>query len=206
MGCLVYSLRGDLDKMEEWAEAALEVSEEHGIKKFYGDGLINLGAALVAKGQCEDGIAKIREGISLVLDTGMKLGYSINLLRLAEALGEADRHDEAIQVLDQSMDFMQETGEEIMAAEYHRIRARMLSETGVANNEVELIYLRGLEVARQQGSRSLELRTLIDLCQLWDGHSKQVEAKSMLRECYQEFREGFKTLDLQRAVALLDEG
>ena len=206
MGCLVYSLRGDLDKMEEWAEAALEVSEEHGIKKFYGDGLINLGVAMVAKGQYEDGIEKIREGISLILDTGMKLGYSINLLRLAEALGEADRHDEAIQVLDQSMDFMQDTGEEIMAAEYHRIRARLLSETGVANNEVELIYLRGLEVARQQGSRSLELRTLIDLCQLWDGHSKQVEAKSMLRECYQEFREGFKTLDLQRAAALLDEG
>jgi tetratricopeptide (TPR) repeat protein len=206
MGCLVHWLRGDLDRMKEWGEVALQVSDEHGIEKFYGDGLINLGAAQVSAGKHSAGIDKIRAGISVVGETGTRLGYSINLLRLAEALGEAGEREEAIRTLDRAEDFVAETGEEIMAAESQRLRGDLCLGNGMAKPEVEEVYLHALEIARGQGARSLELRALIDLCLLWDEHGNRQEAMDKLRDCYREFEEGFESRDLRTASALLNVG
>lgn len=206
MGCLVHWLRGDLERMKEWGEVALAVADEHGIRKFYGDGLINLGAAQVSAGQHGAGIDRMRAGISVVGETGTRLGHSINLLRLAEALGEAGEREEALQILDGAADFVQETGEEIMAAESQRLRGKLCLGGGVAKAEVEEIYLHALEIARGQGARSLELRALIDLSLSWDENARGQRAMDELRDCYRGFAEGFETRDLRRAAALVNKG
>jgi class 3 adenylate cyclase/tetratricopeptide (TPR) repeat protein len=204
MGCLVHWLRGDSSRMREWGEVALAVSDEHGIRKFYGDGLINIGAWQVEAGRHEDGIARIREGISVVAETGTRLGHSINLLRLAEALGEAGEREEAIQILDRWEDFVAETGEEILAAEGQRLRGNLCLADGMAEDQVGEMYLHALEIARGQGARSLELRVLIDLCLLWVEEQRGQGAIEQLRDCFRMFDEGFGTRDLRAAAALLN--
>jgi hypothetical protein len=51
----------------------------------------------------------------------------------------------------------------------------------------------------------LELRATVSLCRFWQAQAKQEQARQMLAEIYDWFAEGFDTLDLVEAKALLEE-
>ena len=50
-----------------------------------------------------------------------------------------------------------------------------------------------------------ELRATVSLARLWQQQGKRAEARQMLVEIYNWFTEGFDTVDLKEARALLDE-
>jgi predicted ATPase len=60
-------------------------------------------------------------------------------------------------------------------------------------------------VARCQQAKSLELRAAMSLARLWQRQSKRHAARQLLTEVYGWFTEGFDTVDLQEAKALLAE-
>jgi len=64
---------------------------------------------------------------------------------------------------------------------------------------------RGLDVARRQQAKSLELRAAMSLARLWQQRGKRAEARELLAPVYGWFTEGFDTADLQEAKALLTE-
>ena len=49
-----------------------------------------------------------------------------------------------------------------------------------------------------------KLRAAVSLCRLWQRRGKREEARQMLADIYGWFTEGFDTLDLKEAKALLD--
>ena len=63
----------------------------------------------------------------------------------------------------------------------------------------------GLDVARRQEAKALELRAAMSLSRLWQQQGKRAEARELLAPIYSWFTEGFDTADLQEAKALLDE-
>ena len=65
--------------------------------------------------------------------------------------------------------------------------------------------MKALDVARAQEARSLELRAAMGLARLWHDQGKRKEAREFLAPVYGWFTEGFDTLDLKDAKALLDE-
>lgn len=67
------------------------------------------------------------------------------------------------------------------------------------------MYQQAIAIARQQGAKSLELRATVSLCRLWQRLGKQAAARQLLAAIYGWFTEGFDTVDLQGAKALLDE-
>ena len=69
--------------------------------------------------------------------------------------------------------------------------------------EVETCFRHALEVARRQQAKSLELRAATSLCRLWQQQGKWDEARELLAPIYGWFTEGFDTVDLQEAKALL---
>jgi predicted ATPase len=69
----------------------------------------------------------------------------------------------------------------------------------------EACFQQALDVARRQQARSLELRAAMSLSRLWQRHGKRDEARDLLVPLYGWFTEGFDTVDLQEARALLDE-
>jgi predicted ATPase len=70
--------------------------------------------------------------------------------------------------------------------------------------EAEACFLKAIEIARQQETKSLELRAVVSLSRLWRWQGKQAQAQKMLAEIYGWFSEGFDTKDLQEAKALLE--
>ena len=76
----------------------------------------------------------------------------------------------------------------------------------VPNDQLaEICFHQALAVARQQQAKSLELRAAMSLARLWQQQGKQQEARELLVLIYDWFTEGFDTVDLQEARALLDE-
>jgi predicted ATPase len=62
-----------------------------------------------------------------------------------------------------------------------------------------------IALTRQHGAKLFELRSATSLARLLRGQGKRAEAPDLLGPIYQWFREGFDTLDLKEAKALLDE-
>ena len=90
-------------------------------------------------------------------------------------------------------------------AEIHRLKGEFSQYQGMDLAEVEGHYYRAIEIARRQGSKSLELRAVMSLCSLLRQRGKVKEAHEMLTEIYDWFTEGFDTPDLQDARVLLEE-
>jgi len=71
--------------------------------------------------------------------------------------------------------------------------------------KAEAHFERALSVARAQQAKSWELRAAMSLARLWRHQGKRGEARELLAPVYEWFTEGFDTLDLRQAKALLDE-
>ena len=70
-------------------------------------------------------------------------------------------------------------------------------------NGVEARNRRALEIARRQQARWLGLRAAVSLARLWQAQGQRDEARELLAGIYGWFTEGFDTLDLVEAKALL---
>jgi predicted ATPase len=66
-------------------------------------------------------------------------------------------------------------------------------------------FERAIAIARAQKAMSWELRAATSLAGLWRDHGERQQARDLLVPIYGWFTEGFDTLDLKEAKALLDE-
>jgi predicted ATPase len=71
--------------------------------------------------------------------------------------------------------------------------------------KAEAYFDRALAVARRQQAKSWELRAAMSMARLWRDQGKRDEARDLLAPVYGWFTEGFETLDLKEAKALLEE-
>ena len=71
--------------------------------------------------------------------------------------------------------------------------------------KAEEYFEHALAVARQQQAKSWELRAAVSMARLWYDQGKRQQAHDLLAPVYGWFTEGFDTLDLKEAKALLDE-
>ena len=71
--------------------------------------------------------------------------------------------------------------------------------------KAEAHFERALTVARQPQAKSWELRAAMSMARLKRDQGKPQQARELLAPVYGWFTEGFDTLDLKEAKALLDE-
>ena len=98
----------------------------------------------------------------------------------------------------------QETGERWWEAEIHRLKGvSLLSQHCLTESEAS--FQGSIRIAQAKQAKSLELRAVRDLAQLWGEQGRHAEARDLLAPVYGWFTEGFDTADLKQARALLDE-
>lgn len=91
-------------------------------------------------------------------------------------------------------------------AEILRGRGEQLlcSGRGEDRQEAERLFVRSIEISRDQQALSWELRCATSLARLWQADRRTLQAADLLAGVYQRFTEGFATRDLIDAKALLD--
>ena len=70
--------------------------------------------------------------------------------------------------------------------------------------KAQAYFDRALAVARAQQAKSWELRAATSFARLWGDQGKRDAARGLLAPVYGWFTEGYDTLDLKEAKALLD--
>ena len=85
-----------------------------------------------------------------------------------------------------------------------RLKAELHIQCASAS-EAERCFSQAIVVARRQKSKSLELRATTSFARLRRDQGKCDEARDLLAPVYEWFTEGFDTVDLKDAKALLDE-
>ena len=124
---------------------------------------------------------------------------------LADALALTGAIDDGLKVLAEALAAAAASGARGADAELHRLRGNLLRRLPSPEfAEVEACFRRALAVAREQGTRGLELRAAVSLAGLLSELGRCAEARDLLAPIYGWFTEGFDTADLKDAKALLD--
>jgi len=174
-------------------------------------------SALVKRGQAEEAIARLRQGVSAAKAAGAELLQSYGLGVLAHAYGKAGREEEGLAELAHALDVAHDAGDRFYEAELHRLKGELLlgrfesgnnSQVAAAEPswpaEAEACFHQAINVARRQHAKSLELRAVMSLSRLYQKQGKREEARQMLAESYGWFTEGFDSKDLKEAKALIE--
>ena len=185
------------------AEADLALSTEQPIPFYAAHATVLHGWALVEQGQCEEGIARLREGIDAYRATGSEIESSQWLALLAEACGKAGRIAEALDIIREALADVERTGIRYREAELNRLEGEL--RLGRDEERSEVCFQRAIVIASAQQAKSFELRAALSLARLWRDQGKRDEACNLLAPLYGWFTEGFDTADLKEAKALLEE-
>jgi predicted ATPase len=204
-GTWVYQFCRDVPTVHKQTEAAVTLSTEQGFPFWAALGMSLRGWALAMRGQGEEGMAKVRQGITSYRATGAALLVSYYSTLLAEVSGHLGHTGDALQALTEAHTLVEQHEERWWEAEIYRLRGLLLlRQTGTPQEEAEACFQQALEVARRQEAKSLELRAAMSLARLWQYQGKRAAARELLAPVYGWFTEGFDTADLQEAKALLE--
>jgi predicted ATPase len=148
----------------------------------------------------------MREGLATAHQAGADFERTELLCHLAEACMKADRLDDALRTINEALAAVDRQEERYYEPEIHRLKGEVLLRQDHSNlGQAEECFRRGIEIARKQSGKSLELRATASLARLLASYGRHEDARVMLAEIYNWFTEGFDTADLKDAKALLDE-
>jgi predicted ATPase len=122
------------------------------------------------------------------------------------AYTELGQPDNARRCIDDAIETIERSKEKWGEAEVHRIAGAIALKSREADAaKAEAYFDRALAIARQQQTKSWELRAAMSMARLWRDQGKVQQARELLAPIYGWFTEGFDTRDLKEAKALLED-
>jgi predicted ATPase len=202
----VFDYSGEFERITKCAEELERVGREHSLPALFAFmAPVGYGYALIRKGEFSEGVAKLKAGLAIWDASGGKVWSPAGKALLAEGMAMNGDLDNALQLIDEQIEQIERPGweERQCYAEILRIKGRILTLKDDPEG-AEKNYLASLDCARDQQTKSWELRTSTSLARLWQSQGKNKEAHDLLAPVYDWFTEGFDTKDLKEAKALLE--
>jgi predicted ATPase len=192
--CVSYQLEGDLDASWDTAEATVAGCRRHDIA-YYGEwGVIVGGWVQAQRGDLAGGLARIKRGLDALhlQNAALRLPYYLALLAETQLL--AGRPGAARAALDGAQAMARQNSDLWYLPELYRLRGRLdPAQAGPC-------FRQAISLAREQGSRSLELRAVTSLAAHL--HGAQGSAQRLER-LVGSFPAKLVTVDLNGARQLL---
>jgi predicted ATPase len=169
-------------------------------------GMMPQGCVLALTGNAADAVQMITSGIKAWRSIGGKAWLPWYLSYLARAYAELGQFDDAWRSIYEAMTAVETTKERWCEAEVHRVAGEIALKSPEPDAaKAEAYFERALAIAHAQQAKSWELRAAMSMARLWRDQGKRSEARDLLAPVYGWFTEGFDTLDLKQAKALLEE-
>jgi class 3 adenylate cyclase/tetratricopeptide (TPR) repeat protein len=159
---------------------------------------------LSALGREAEGARLLAGALSDYRATGALRFVPFFLMLQADVFERAGDRLAALGRLTEAVGLVEKTQERWCEAELHRLKGELLKADGQSDH-VESCFFDALAVARPQSAKTWELRAATSLARLWRDQGKRDEARDLLAPVYGWFTEGFDTLDLKEAKALLEQ-
>jgi class 3 adenylate cyclase/predicted ATPase len=206
-GCLATCIRlsltaGDNAALGEWLDELVMITTEQGFPHWRAMITICRGWVAVKSGDVAEGISLVRSGSAASRTYSAWRPHNIALL--ATVCEIAEQIDEALNLMDEALQIVENTGERWFEAELYRHKGKLLLRQGHSEAAEEL-YRKALSIAQEQEAKLWELRAAASLARLRRDQGHRAEARDLLTPVYGWATEGFGTPDLTDAKALLDE-
>lgn len=190
-----------------YADRAMVVSSDHGFLHWKQQATILRGWAMAELGEIDEGLKQMRAGLEgyEAMDSWLASCWFRSLL--ATAYAKAGRLEAALRALDGALAVAKRTGDHFFLAEVYRLQGETtFAQGGLAvADDVEELFRRSMELARQQSALAWELRSAVSLARLWRDAGKREQAAELLVPVTAQFAEGFRTPDLKEAWNLMEE-
>ncbi len=191
---------GDLTTAQQYLAVLLDLSTTYQLTLWRVWGRYIEGVLAVRRSDISAGLALIHG--STIVQRSPHL-----LTTVAEALGRAGQIAEGLAAADAAIARSEQTENRWIIAETLRIKGELLllPNTPEAATEAETHFRQALDLAREQGALSWELRAATSLARLLGDQGRSAGAIAILKPVYDRFTEGFDTADLIQAKRVLDE-
>jgi class 3 adenylate cyclase/predicted ATPase len=188
------------------AQENIALGSERGTLFWKAAGMMSQGWVLGLTGKVSEGVDTLTAGIAAWRSTGATFWMPLFLPQLAQGQAALHQFDDAWRCIDEAMTTLERGKENWCRAEVHRVAGEVtLLSPGSNAVKAEAYFERALAVAREQQAKSWELRAAMSMARLWRDQGKRQEAHDLLAPVYGWFTEGFDTLDLKEAKALLEQ-
>ena len=188
------------------ADEGEALADEKGSLLWRAFGTACQGCVSTMTGKASDAVQMITSGITALRSTGTTMWMPLFLSYLAKSYAALGQFDDAWRCIGETMTAVETTKETWCEAEVHRIAGEIALKSPQPDTvKAQAYFERALAIARQQQAKSWELRAAISMARLRRDQGKPQQALELLAPVYGWFTEGFDTLDLKEAKALLAE-
>jgi predicted ATPase/class 3 adenylate cyclase len=199
--------RGEIGLVKERAEALLEVAEEHNFQTWESLATIQIGLVQVMSGEQETGLVKVEQGFAKYAGhVNPPIFYPAIIHMRAAAFAKAGQVSDALKLVE---DLLYTTDEERIIREFPfllLLKSELLfADSKEKIEDVVSLLEKILDFADQIGGKYLALQATTKLCKIEMMAGSSAASCGKLEEIYNSFTEGFDTLDLLEAKAVLDE-
>lgn len=164
----------------------------------------------------EHDIEALRRKFTAYHEGGTILHLPVNYTFLAQCFGILGRPDLGLDSIEAAISTIETTEQRNWEAEAWRAKGDLLLQQVDAHPvpstdkrgvelEAEGHIRKAVQIARRQHSKLFELRAVMSLARLLRRSAAHTEARSLLADIYQRFTEGYDSVDLNQARALLAE-
>lgn len=206
---ILYDQRQELEQLKAKTETLLALIDQPNVSNYIYTVAIFFDAWIASwRGEYENSIRVIRQIIQDRRNNNIYLGVPYLIHRLAIVYWRSGQEKQALDTIETALTLIEQRGEVCWVPELMHTKGIILWAQNTPIAEVANCFNQAIDVARQQEAKMMELRASVSLCRLWQavGDTERLaHTLQMLKSLYSWFTEGFDTVDLQDARALLSE-
>ncbi len=197
-------IRGGVSCAAPNAFELARAAREHDLPLWGAFGVFLEGLVRAESGAIGNGLLDMRRGAELLSKQNVLIFDELLKIALAEAEARAGDPDRALAIFDEALATCDRAGNRAFEAELHRVRGEILLKRDAASSaHAEEAFLTAVTVAKQQATRSFEVRAALALAKLYRSTGRPADAHAVLAPALEGFQARFLLPSGRRAG---DEG
>ena len=197
-------MRGDRSRARTSVTELTRTVRGHDLPLFRAFDLFLEGWATADAGAPAEGLEGIRRGVESLREQNVLLFDGLLKKILSEGEARAGDLERAVATLDEALATSDRAGFRTFEAELHRVRGEILLKRDPSTPApAEDAFLTAIAVAKQQGTRSFELRAALALAKLYKSTGRPADAHAVLAPALEGFSPTPEMPEIAEAEALL---